>query len=218
MRRRAKNRMEGLVGICLLGLGALLALAFFSIYMDSPRLVAQERVAQVVMTSVPPTAAPEMLDLWDGYGRALAAAQAEAADAQLVSASAQWQSPEEEALLAGTEVWAFTFHSAAGGGLVDVVVTPYQATVVNQSLAGVAPDLLTYGKWHEGPRDALLIFLAHGGRDFLTAHPQAAVELHLNEYRDGYPAWNAIAVDAQSRESLTVTINAATMAMISVAR
>ena len=74
MRRRAKNRMEGLVGICLLGLGALLALAFFSIYMDSPRLVAQERVAQVVMTSVPPTAAPEMLDLWDGYGRALLAA------------------------------------------------------------------------------------------------------------------------------------------------
>ena len=218
MRRRTKNRLEGLMGMGLLGLSALLALFFFSSYiMGNQSSAAQERAVEAVMTSVPPTGEPEMLDLWNGYGWALGAAQAEAVDAQLVSASTQWQAVQEETLLGGSDAWAFTFYSAAGGRMIDVVVTAEKALVVNQSHTAIAPVMLTYGRWHEGPQDALLIFLAHGARDFLLAHPQATVELHLNQHKDGYPLWNAVAIDSQSRESFTVTVNAATMAMISVA-
>jgi hypothetical protein len=218
MRRRTRNRMEGVMGIGLLGLSALLALFFLSSYMGNRPSAAQERGAEVVMTSVPPTAEPTMLDVWEGYGRALGAAQAEAVDAQLVSASAQWQAPQEEALLAGADTWAFTFYSDASRRIIDVVVTAERAFVVNQSEAGLAPAPLTNGKWHEGPRDALLVFLAHGARDFLAVHPQATVELRLNQHSDGYPLWNVIAIDSQSRESFTVTVNAASMAMVSVTR
>jgi hypothetical protein len=49
-------------------------------------------------------------------------------------------------------------------------------------------------------------------------HPQATVELRLNQHSDGYPLWNVIAIDSQSRESFTVTVNAASMAMVSVTR
>jgi hypothetical protein len=206
------------VGIGLLGLSALLALFFLSSFIGSQPSAAQEREAEAVMTSVPPTVEPANLGIWDGYGRALGAAQAEASDAQLVSASAQWLAPGEEALLAGSDTWAFTFYSETNGRIIDVVVTTDGAFVVNQADAGVAPALLTYGKWHEGPRDALLIFLAHGARDFLASHPQATVELRLNQHGDGYPLWNAIAVDSESRESFTVTVNAVTMTMISVTR
>jgi hypothetical protein len=205
------------MGVGLLGLSGLLALFFLSVCLDGPQSAAQEGTIGVVMTSVPPTAGPEVIDLWDGYGRALGAAQAEEADARLVSASAQWQAAREEALVAGSDVWAFTFYSPASGRMLDVVVSAGRAWVVNQSEAGMAPTVLTRGRWHDGPRDALLIFLAHGARDFLEAHPQATVELHLGEHKDGYPAWNAVAIDSQGRESFAVTINAGTMQATSIA-
>jgi hypothetical protein len=208
--------MAGLAGIGLLGLSVLLALFFLSSLIGNQPSAAQEKRVEAVMTSVPPTAGPANLGVWDGYGWAFGAAQAEASDAQLVSASAQWQAPQEDALLAGSDTWAFTFYSEARDRIIDVVVTTDGAWVVNQSEAGRAPALLTNGKWHEGPRDALLISLAHGVRDFMAAHPQATVELRLNQHDDGYPLWNVIAVDSQSRESFVVTVNAATMAMVSV--
>jgi hypothetical protein len=208
--------MEGLVGIALLGVSALLAMFFLSAYLGNQQTVAQERDMEVVMTSVPPTGQAEVVDLWQGYGWALGVARAEAEDAQLVSASAQWQAAREEALMAGAEVWAFTFYSPAAGQMLDVTVNAEKVRVVNRSETGISPALLTNGKWHAGPRDALLIFLAHGAREFLETHPQATVELHLNQHEDGYPAWSAIAIDPQARVSCSAIINAATMQTVSV--
>ena len=61
-----------------------------------------------------PTAGPPapiarpVVDLWEAYGQALAAVQARAQDARLVSAATQWQAVSEEVLLNGASNWAST--------------------------------------------------------------------------------------------------------------
>jgi hypothetical protein len=218
MMKGSRNRTEILVGAGLLVFSVSLGLFFLSIYQSSQQqAAAQEKTAAVVLTFVPPTATPEMVELWSAYEQARAAAQAKAADVQLVSASAQWQAAGEKTLLAGSENWAFTFYSPANGQMTDVIVSAEKAWVVNQSQAGNAPSVLVEGAWSVGPRDILLIFLAHGAREFLDTYPQATVELHLARHKDGYPAWNAVALDSQAKDSFAVLVNADTMQTLSKA-
>jgi hypothetical protein len=212
------NRREALIGIVLLIVSVPLGLLLLSIYQSGQqRAAAQDRMTTVVLTSVPPTAKPEMVELWNAYERARAAAQAKATDVQLVSASAQWQAANEEALLAGSENWTFSFYSPANSQMVDVVVGTEKAWVVNQSPTGKTPRVLTEGDWTVGPRDVLLVFLAHGAREFLDAYPQTTVELHLAQHENGHPAWNAVALDAQAQDSFAVLVNANTMQTLSKA-
>jgi len=161
--------------------------------------------------SAPPTPARAAIALWDAYGQARAAAQAQATDAQLVSASAQWQAASEEALLKGASAWTFVFYSPAGGYSLDVVANAGTARAVNQAQVWVAPQtMLAESAWQAGPRDALLVFLACGGRTFLDGHPQAVVDLHLAGDAQGKPVWAIVALDPQDRSLLPLLIDAET--------
>ena len=161
--------------------------------------------------TAPPTPAHAGIALWDAYGQAHLAAQAQATDAQLVSASAQWQAANEEALLNGAGDWTFVFYSPAGGYSLDVVASAQAARVVNQAQVWVAPQtILAEGAWQAGPRDALLVFLAYGGRTFLDGHPQAVVDLHLAGDTAGKPVWAVVALDPQDRSLLPLLIDAET--------
>jgi len=162
-----------------------------------------------------PTPTRASVDLWDAYGEARAAAQAQAEDATCVSASTQWQSASEDVLLDGASNWAFVFYSPASGRSFDVTVNAGRAHVVNQTQEWVAPGVMAEAAWEKGPKEALLVFLACGGRAFLDAHPQAVVDVHLGRSDDGSAVWTVVALDAENRAVLSLQVDAETRQVLS---
>jgi hypothetical protein len=200
----------------MMGVGGLLLLGYILLNYE----LGLTSAAATETTPVPPTPTPASIDLWVAHTQAHAVAQAQAADVQLVSASAQWQAASEKDLLAGVGNWAFTFYSPASGNVLDVVVSTEKTWVVNQTRVWVAPEALADGKWLEGPRDALLIFLAHGGRAFLDEHPQAVVDLHLSasngSANDGASSvWSILTLDVNDKSRFAVLIDAGTGQVLS---
>ena len=188
---------------CLLGIGYLVWRGVFG-----PRSAA---------VPAPPAATRAVVELWDAYERARAAAQSQALDAQLVSASAQWQTADERALLAGASEWSFVFHSPGSGNALDVGVSAGAAQLVKETRVRVAPTALAGDAWGAGPKDALLAFLAYEGRVFLEGHPEAIVDLHLSENDEGRPVWTIVALDVSDRSLLSVVIDAETGEVLSYA-
>lgn len=167
----------------------------------------------MINTSGAPTQVP--VELWDAYEKAHAAAQTQAEDVQLVSASTQWQAVSEQALLDGTGNWSFVFYSPSSDNSFDVVVDDQQAQVVNQTRVWVASNLLADGAWQAGPREALLVFLAYGGRTFLAEHPQAMVDLHLADSDAGGAVWTMVTLDPEDRSLFSSLVDAETNQVLS---
>ena len=157
-----------------------------------------------------PAARPATVDLWDAYGQAHEAAQAQSGDARLVSASTQWHGVSESVLLDGTVNWAFVFYSPAEDRSLDVVVNAGEARVVNQTQVWNAPTALAEGAWQAGPRDALLAFLVCEGRTFLDEHPQAVIDLHLAAGDGGKPVWSVVAMDPEGQGLVALLVDAET--------
>ena len=153
-----------------------------------------------------PTRAP--VALWDAFEQAQMAARAKAADVRLVSASTQWQGPSEQALVAGAADWSFVFYTPSEKSSVDVVADVGTVQVVKLTRAWVAPRTLEEGPWRAGPHDALLVFLAYEGSDFLAQHPRAVVDLNLAESKAGGAVWTIVALDAEARQYLALVIDA----------
>jgi hypothetical protein len=194
-----------------MAIGGLLLLGYILLHYE----LGLTSAAATAATPVPPTPTPALIDLWRAHGQACAVARAQAEDAQLVSATTQWQAVSEETLLDGASNWSFVFYSAKNSSVLDVVVDAGAARVVNQTRVWTAPKVMAAGGWHEGPRDALLVFLAHDGRAFLEGHPQAVVDLHLAESEDDGPAWSIVALDVGDRSLLSLLIDADTMQVLS---
>lgn len=184
-----------------LGIGCLLWLGY---------LLSGNRLGLEAATTGPSTPTPASVDIWDAYGQACAAAQAQMPDAQLVSASAHWHEVSEDALLEGASNWTFVFHSPASSHSLDVVANAGGARVVNQTQVWVAPTVMAEGAWQAGPMDTLLAFLACGGRAFLNEHPQAVVDLHLAGDGGDSPAWTVVALDPEDRSVLSLLVDAET--------
>jgi hypothetical protein len=199
-RKKKVNRLL-LLPVAGLGIGCLLLLG----YRLSGNVLGLKAAAVVSLT---PT--PVSVDMWDAYRQARAAAQAQAPDAQLVSASAHWHGVTEDVLLEGASNWTFVFHSPASSHSLDVVANAGVARVVNQTLVWVAPTVMAEGAWQAGPRDALLAFLACGGRAFLDEHPHAVVDLHLSGDGGDSPAWTVVALDPGDRSVLSLLVDAGT--------
>ena len=159
-------------------------------------------------TGAPLSPVLEPVGLWDVSGQALEAARAQAADAQLVSASIHWCAANESALRAGAGSWTFVFYSRSSGHSLDVVVNGGVARVVNQTPAWVVPSSIAEGSWQEGPGDAMLAFLACGGCAFLDQHPHAVVDVHLAGDGQGGAAWTVVALDAGERSLFSVLVDA----------
>ena len=169
--------------------------------------------AEATGASLSPAAAP--VGLWDAHGYALEAARAQAADAQLVSASAHWRAASESALRNGAGSWTFVFYSPSGENSLDVVVSGGVARVVNQTPTWVVPSNIADDSWQEGPGDAAQAFLACGGRAFLDQHPHAAVDLHLAGDGPGGAVWTVVALDAGERSLFSVLVDAGTGEVLS---
>ena len=197
------ERKKWVLGLVVVGLGIDLLLVGYVLYLVRGRMpVPNEATA-------PPAPMQTSIELWDAYGQARAAAQAQAEDVHLVSASTQWQTASEEAVLDGSTNWSFVFYSLEDGNSIDVTVNVGTAQVVNQTRVWVAPAALAEGAWQAGPREALLVFLAYGGREFLDEHPQAIVDLHLAD-DETEMAWTVVALDPEDRDLFSLLIDAET--------
>ncbi|MBN1815015.1 MAG: hypothetical protein JXA14_24485 [Anaerolineae bacterium] len=208
MEPRARNRIETFVGIALIGL-SLLVVGYLLLQWNSPQ-VGEPKTIKI--TAAPPT--PSTLEMWDAYERAQAVAWQEALDAQPVSATAQWQAATEKEVLAGADDWVFTFYSPTEEQLIVVHVNVGRARAAHRTQMQAAPARLAEGRWHEGPKDALLIFLAHGGRAFMETHPEAVIDLHLGNYEGRGPAWDIVASDAENRDVVLVVTDSETMRVL----
>lgn len=136
------------------------------------------------------------------------AAQAQAADAALVSGSTQWQQPSAEKLVAGTQDWSFVFYAQSLKSSLDVGASAGAASVLKVTPAWVAPQTLEEGPWRAGPRDALLVFLAYEGSAFLVQNPQAIVDLNLAQNEAGHAVWTITALDAEAGQFLALVVDA----------
>lgn len=208
-----RNRLEGLLGIGLVLCG-LVPLGYF-VWSYGLSLAPAAAGVSDTETSVLPSPTPVPIELWDAYEQAQAVAQAQAEDAQLASVATQWQATSEEALLDGASNWRFTFYSPASCHELDVAVSAGKASVVNQTRVWDAPVVLAEGNWQQGPEDALLVFLAYGGRALLAEHPGAVVSLHLANNEDRRPVWFLVALSAGEQDPLSVVVDADTMQVLS---
>ena len=202
------NLIEALLGIGM-GIGGLLLLAYF-MWGDALGLGS-------LTSDTDTTLAQELIELWDACEQGHEVALAEAEDAQLLSASTQWQAVNEEMLMSGADDWSLLFYSPENSTVLDVVVTGGVARVVNQTRVWTAPQVLDEGKWRAGPGDALLTFLAYGGREFIQEHPQAIVDLHLAESDDTGPTWIIVTLDASDQSAFSLLIDSETGQVISTA-
>jgi len=208
MNNSKRDFLEGLLGVVMC-VGGLLLLAYF-LFIFKPSL---QSAAANSTTPAPPTPTPKPIEIWDAHRQARELVSPK--DAMLVSASTQWQASNEETLLNGASNWSFVFYSATAGTVLNVVVGADKAQVVNQTRVWVAPQALADGAWQSGPQDALLAFLAYGGREFLENHPQAVVDLHLAQNDFGVPVWAVVALDTGDRSLLALSIDANTMEVLS---
>lgn len=201
--------MDRLLKLTFLTLG-IICLSLYGFLFWSDRIAGNPGPA-----ATPPSPEQESVDLWDAYERARAAARHNGRDAQPVSASTQWQSATENALLTGASQWSFGFYVPNHNQALDVVVTRESARVADQSRVWDAPATLSEGAWREGPRDALLVFLARGGREFLESHEQAVVSMHLANSKGEGPLWDVAAVTMGDRSVFALRIDAETLEVLS---
>lgn len=201
--------MDRLLKLALLMLG-IICVSLYGFLFWSDRIATNPEP-----TAVSPSAAQESVDLWDAYQRAEMAARASGPDVKAVSASTQWQAATEDALLAGADQWSFGFYGVKDKKAIDVVVTPGSARLANQTRVWDAPLTLSEGAWQQGPRDALLVFLARGGREFLQKHQQAVVSMHLANSEEAGPLWDVAAVTTGDRSLVAVRIDAETLEVLS---
>lgn len=200
----ANYRYRWILALEVIGLLILLPLVGYLIYERRGELFRTERRV------TPPAPTPLPVELWEAYERALAVAKARAEDAQLVFASTQWQAAGKETLLAGASSWSFAFYTAADSQMLDITVEGDRANLIKATKVWEAPPLLSGETWRSGPREALLIFLAYGGEEFLTDHPQALTDLHLGPDSERRTVWNIVAFDGETQALCSVTIDAAT--------
>jgi hypothetical protein len=86
-----------------------------------------------------------------------------------------------------------------------------EASIIESGSVGKVPVLLKLADWHVDSPQALSIFLDNGGRDFLDAHADADVHLHLlTSIENKTLVWLATGLSPDDRVAYTVSINAVT--------
>ncbi len=157
----------------------------------------------------------ELVGLWGTYQRAQMALTSAQEDAKLVSAASQWQGVDGETLRSGRGEWTFVFYDAAEREALDVVVSGGSGQIVDRSRIWEAPETLAEDIVYRGPGDAMAVFLAYGGEEFIVEHPEAIVSAHLGVGDGGRPVWTVSAINIADREVLSVAMDVETNQVLS---
>lgn len=158
----------------------------------------------------------KVLTAQEAYPLAEGAARAWQPDAKLSNASSSWgngATPQE--LLEGKTTWGFHFISPSTSQFCIVSVMGEEARVIESGSIPKVPVLLELSDWHVDSPQALNVFLDQGGRDFLAAHADTDVHLHLlTSIENETLLWLASGLSPNDRVAHTVPINAVTGAVV----
>lgn len=159
-----------------------------------------------------PTPPWKVLTAQEAYPLAEEVAGAWQPDAKLSNASSSWGSgATAQVLLEGKTTWGFHFISPSTSQFCIVSVMGEEGRVIDSGDIPRVPVLLALADWHVDSPQALSIFLDHGGRDFLAAHADADVHLHLlTGVENETLLWMASGLSPNDRVAHTVPINAVT--------
>jgi hypothetical protein len=143
------------------------------------------------------------------YPKASGLAQDWRGDARLVGLSATWREPTEDVLLHGQATWAFRFLSPSAN-------QTYRAIVTDGGIEGAPGETRTTSreeiKWEQVQidcADALLLFLSHGGSEFLAQHHVTTVRLHLSAgLMPGRTVWMIAALSSTDRTGMMLAVDA----------
>jgi hypothetical protein len=127
----------------------------------------------------------------------------------LVGLSTTWREPTEEALLHGQATWAFRFFSPSAD-------QTYRAIVTDRGIEGAPGETHKTSreeiKWEQVQidcADALLLFLSHGGSEFLAHRHVTTVRLHLSAgLMPGRTVWMIAALSSTDRTGMTLVVDA----------
>ena len=159
-----------------------------------------------------PTSPWKVLTAQEAYPLAEKVARAWQPDVKLSNASSSWGSgATSQVLLEGKTTWGFHFISPSTSQFCIVSVMGEEARVIDSGDMPRVPVLLALADWHVDSPQALSIFLDHGGRDFLAAHADADVHLHLlTGIENETLLWMASGLSPNDRVAHTVPIDAVT--------
>jgi hypothetical protein len=159
-----------------------------------------------------PTPPWKVLTTQEAYPLAEEVARAWQPDVKLSNASSSWGSgATPQTLLEGKTTWGFHFISPSTRQFCIVSVMGEEGRIIDSGDIPRVPVLLALADWHVDSPQALSIFLDHGGRDFLAAHADADVHLHLlTGVENETLLWMASALSPNDRVAHTVPINAVT--------
>jgi hypothetical protein len=169
----------------------------------------------MLATSPIPGAGPQVINagdalaVQDAYQQALTLAWAWQADAYLAGATTSWQLATGDALTLQRPAWSFRFYSPGMAQTQVVTVDgrgPEAGPVqpVRSAPQNVNPD------WGLDSDDLLLTFMSYGGQAFMAAHPMANIHAQLKAEGPSQFIWYITAIDAASRQSLLVGVDALT--------
>lgn len=150
------------------------------------------------------------------YAQAVALAQSWQADAQLVGARASFRR-EKPGVVGGGQTWSFQFFSPSTSQLYLLPVQGEQALAEAAVARPVRAELtfVEVSQWQVDSEEALLLFLSHGGEEFLSQHPEAVINLQLvPPKKDGELIWLASGVSQAGQAVFFVQINAQTGSVI----
>jgi len=151
--------------------------------------------------------AAEPVELRDAHEQAQRLARRWQPDVQLVGVTTSWQLASGDQLTLQRPAWSFNYYSPAAHQIQIVIVDQSGAQPGPQRPVRKAPQSVT-ADWSLDSSDLLLLLLSYGGKAFLGAHPNANVHLQLKGDSAERSIWYITAVDALSRQSLILGVDA----------
>lgn len=183
----------------------LLGLAMINLCLYAGLVLLQGRTESVDRPAA--LTAAEPVELQAAHEKALALARRWQSDVQLVGATTSWQLASGDQLTLYRPAWSFNFYSPTAHQMQAVIVDQSGAQPGPQRPVRKTPQSVT-ADWSIDSEDLLLLLLSYGGKAFIGAHPNANVHLQLKGDSTERSIWYITAVDAASRQSLIVGVDA----------
>jgi hypothetical protein len=155
-----------------------------------------------------PTQAP--VSARQAHQRAQAVARDWQLDATLTDIRADLHATRLDQLGTDPPAWVITFYSPSAGERRNVVVSSSSARASAPERPRGLPPTVDLSQWQVESGQALSLFLAHGGREFMTAHEPVDLFLVLTLSESGRLQWIVVALDSADAAHHVVTVDATT--------
>ena len=207
------NRLEWIIGIFLAVLLLIVAgLSLMFWFQPSAPTASQGIGANNVLNF--DEAAPTSVFKGDTAIIAYAAAQQTAVswqpDAVLLNTSGNWpHGVSPQALHNGETSWVFTFYSPTTGKISGISVLDNEAKQITEGTYQPQNNLIQAGSWRINSHQAMQMFLAEGGEDFIQQEGATTVTMNFTtDNPTGQLEWNIITFSPKTGHLFSIQINA----------